>query len=236
MNEKQRVFCNRCACVTIHSICAKEEVKGKDDKHPLWWYDSYEILKCDGCLTMCSKHTSWFSEDCRADGKPVVHIKYYPQRSNMQMEPDEIDNLPTVVKKVYHEAIGAYNAGLKLSCAAALRAILEAICSDKQIKGGQVTKQGNSQLSMTLEGKINGLQELGFITAEQAELLHEARFLGNDALHEHEVPTIIVLLSAIDIIEHMLISIYEIKDRAKELIARRQQKAQLKSNIIPSNP
>ena len=178
---------------------------------------------------MCSKHTSWFSEDCRADGKAIRHIRYYPTRADTLLEADEIDNLPLIVKREYHETIGAYNANLKLSCAAALRATIDAIYSDKQIKGGQVTKDGNAQIRSTLEGKINGLHEKGVITLEQTNFLHETRFLGNDALHEYEVPTIDVLLAAIDIVEHMLISVYEIKERANALTQRRELKERLKN-------
>ena len=64
-----------------------------------------------------------------------------------------------------------------------------------------------------LRGKIEGMLEKGLITPGQRDILHEHRFLGNEALHQLDTPNSQELNLAIDIIEHTLEHLYEIRDK-----------------------
>lgn len=54
------------------------------------------------------------------------------------------------------------------------------------------------------------MAEKGLLTSQHAELRHDHRFLGNDAVHEFKAPTQESLSAAIDVIEHTLENVYEI--------------------------
>jgi len=53
-----------------------------------------------------------------------------------------------------------------------LRALIEAVCRDQGINGGN------------LEALIGGLATNGILSKAQADILHTHRFLGNAAAHE----------------------------------------------------
>lgn len=73
-----------------------------------------------------------------------------------------------------------------------------------------------------LDGKINGLQERGLITKSQQCALHELRFLGNKALHDLDIPSKNELEIAFEIIEHLLLEIYELPIKTSELKTKRE--------------
>lgn len=79
-------------------------------------------------------------------------------------------------------------------------------------------------MKSNLEGKINGLAQKKFLTAQNAEALHEHRFLGNDALHELTQPSSEELKLAIEIVEHTFKSVFDLPKIHKDLMARRINK------------
>jgi hypothetical protein len=142
----------------------------------------------------------------------------------------EVRPFPHLTKKprrIYRETIEAYNNELYTLTAGGLRAIVEAICIDKAIADGPVEEKdkatGGTKIVRrnNLQGKIFGMAEKGFLTQKQAEVLHEHRFMGNEALHDLEMPDPDNLKLAIDIIEHTLVTIYELEHRAAALKAAR---------------
>ena len=56
--------------------------------------------------------------------------------------------------------------------------------------------------------KIDKLYSKGFLSKAETDRLHAVRFLGNDSIHEIEVPTEDKLQSALVIIEHLLSNLY----------------------------
>jgi len=78
-----------------------------------------------------------------------------------------------------------------------------------------------------LEGKISGLHDKGVLTKKHADILHNLRFLGNEAVHELDQPSTNELALALDIIHHILDALYEIPEKAETLrdnMARRKKK------------
>ena len=123
---------------------------------------------------------------------------------------------------IYRETIDAINNDSNILCSGGIRAIIEGICIDKGIDRGEVKKSnGEKQILKNLEGKIGGLSSNGLLTKENTEILHDLRFLGNEALHELSAPSKEELKLAINIIEHTLENIYELHDKAKRLKAER---------------
>ena len=100
------------------------------------------------------------------------------------------------------------------------------ICKENNILDGEVEKlkaDGTIEKRRTkdLQGKINGLYEKGKLTKESAEILHEHRFLGNSALHELSLPSKEELNLAIEIVENILDTLYEIPHKASQLKSKR---------------
>ena len=137
-------------------------------------------------------------------------------------------SLPDNINRLYKETIECYNNGIFTLCAAGIRALVEGICIDKKIKDGNVEendKNGNIKIirKRNLEGKINGLIEKGVLTKENAESLHEHRYMGNEAVHQLSLPSKKELSLAISIIENIFDSIYEIHDMIEELKEARKR-------------
>lgn len=124
--------------------------------------------------------------------------------------------------------IDAFNNDQSILCAAGLRAIIEGICLDKNIAGGEcLNSSGKVAFSNNLNGKIEGLHAHGFLTKTNSEMLHDLRFLGNEALHELASPSSGELKLAIEIIQHTIDNVYELHHKAKRLkaeIAKRSKK------------
>jgi hypothetical protein len=72
-----------------------------------------------------------------------------------------------------------------------------------------------------LQGKINGLHESGKLTSQNAEILHEHRFLGNETVHELSSPSKEDLALAIEIVENVFDTLYEIPNKGLQLKRKR---------------
>lgn len=85
-----------------------------------------------------------------------------------------------------------------------LRATIEAICNDKEVKG------------KNLQVRINAMSRSGMISKSDAERLHAIRFMGNDAAHEIKKAKEQSVLIALKIIEHILLSVYVFEEEVNK--------------------
>jgi len=104
--------------------------------------------------------------------------------------------MPEKIRLIYNEAIDSFNADCFILAGVAFRAVIEAICLEKEIPGSN------------LEKKINNLVRQKLITEKEANRLHSIRFIGNDSVHEMKVPHEKNLKMVLNIIEHLLNNIY----------------------------
>jgi hypothetical protein len=121
--------------------------------------------------------------------------------------------VPEPVWKMYMETIAALNANILTLAGGGLRAVVEAICLDKEIVEGNLQK------------KIGELSNQNLLTKAQADLLHEERYLGNAALHEMATPTQSDIEDGLGIVEGLINTIYIIPSKAKRLKDRREAKS-----------
>lgn len=105
-------------------------------------------------------------------------------------------NLPPKIKAIYHETLETFKAGSYILAGVGFRAVIEAICIDKGIKGRD------------LQQKINNLLKEKLITEKECKRLHSIRFLGNDSVHEMLKPEKRTLYLVLEIIEPLLKNIY----------------------------
>ena len=238
--QKVKAFCSTCTNETNHLVMQSVDTSdsedvdiGSGDMLTISWSDNYQIIQCQGCDSVSFRHLNWFSEheqyywpDYYCNG---ITSKLYPKRAKGTIMAKEFYNSPNNVRRIYRETVDCFNNDLFTLCAAGLRATIEGICADQSIRNGpiQITKPDGTKETKrknNLEGKISGLCEKGFLTKANSEILHEHRYLGNDAVHELSMPSGQELTLAIEIIEHTIETLYEIPEKAQELKVKRTQR------------
>jgi hypothetical protein len=211
-------FCSKCKTDTNQKVLF--EKKDHIEEEGGWQeYNYYQIIQCDGCDTISFRklHTdiamnhNWDPEY----GPEPFDVDLFPKRSIHDLQVNRYANTPNNIRTIYKETVEAYNNNQLILCSGGLRAILEGICIDKGIKGIEITtNKGVKKLKTDLQGKIDGLAESGYLTKVNAEILHNLRFIGNDALHELSAPPRTELRLAIDIVQHAIDTLYELEIKA----------------------
>ncbi len=218
-------YCIECARQTNHKVLQEEELKYFEEETGWWDETQYQIIQCMGCDII--SYRTLYNDISYQQGLEVdtTTQELYPKRGSHSRPTQSYRNLPIDIKKVYQETIDAYNNKLLLLTSVGIRAVLEAICLDKNVIEGSVQLEGGkTKKSKKLEGKISGLSEKGFITVSNSDILHELRFLGNAAVHELSTPSLTELSTAIDIIELVIDNIYMVSHKASTLKNRRINK------------
>ncbi|PPD38326.1 MAG: hypothetical protein CTY16_20410 [Methylobacter sp.] len=233
-NKIIHVTCLKCKIPTRQKIVVSYDYSASayDDRseQSVDWSSSHQVIQCQGCMTISFRQVDWCSEDvCQIqedEWEDGIVEKLFPERSNSKLSIKEFWEIPENLQRIYIETIDSFNNGSTILTAAGLRAIVEGLCASLGIINGPITKtntDGTSQLirNKKLEGKIAGLHEKGFLTEKSAEILHEHRYLGNDAVHELRQPSKEELRLAIEIIEHAFESIYQIPQKGDDLKVKR---------------
>lgn len=193
-------YCPRCYQNTNHKSLFKEHIcsRSYDD---FQWSEDYEIIKCDGCDNI-QYRTTYSDETMTAynpDGDYEVDYsdyKYYPKNLKEHKILKNIYHIPDRIRIVYIETIEAMKNNCYLLSGVGLRAIIEAICIEQNIAG------------RNLELKINNLSKNKLITEKDSNRLHTIRFLGNDSVHEMDVPKEDKLNIALKIVENLIDNLY----------------------------
>jgi len=191
-------YCRSCCNENNHRILFKETINsGNDDYHCA---TEYLMVRCLGCGLISFRedfHDYEYSFPNENDEweHPITTTIYPPYlKDHRPLERNW--ELPDSISKVYKESIDSLKVDCRLLAGVGFRAVIEAICLDKNIKG------------RNLEIQINNLAKEGLITKKECERLHSIRFLGNDSIHEMKVPETKQLKVVINIVEHLLKNIY----------------------------
>lgn len=217
-----KAYCSQCNRETNHSILHKIKKSYNDDEAGIWAEGTWQIIECKGCEDVSFREVWVNSEDADPyDGKLFENIKLYPIRGKETLPIKPFYNVPYKVRSIYREMIDAFNNGLFVLCSAGLRATIEGICISESIFDGPVEFEKNGttviKRKKDLQGKIGGLFEKGLLTKYHTEILHEHRFLGNEALHSLDQPTKEELKIAIEIVDHTLDNLYELTEKVSDL-------------------
>lgn len=226
--EVVKALCLSCNAETRHLVLQSIDCDGKEfveDSFWLVWRDDYQIIQCQGCETIGFRHEHFYSEDVQ-EGFNGTTTKVYPSKPKNFRSTKDYYNVPLNLRRIYRETIDAYNVECYTLSAAGLRALVEGICSENGVLDGQIEvtrKDGTKtfEVKNNLQAKISGLHQKKLLTEQQASILHSHRSLGNNALHELKMPSVSDLGLAIDILEHILESLYEIPDKAEILQRKR---------------
>ena len=207
MSDSIRSYCRECSKHTNHTILKEDkEVGNKDYSYELL----YQIVQCNGCDTKSFRKEFIDIESAY----PISHdewdvprtVSVYPKAIEGHHKIDDIYEIPDIVEKIYSEVIIALKEKANILAGLGLRGVIEAICNDLSISG------------RTLEVRINKLATAGYISKKDAERLHGIRFMGNDAAHDIKSPKKKTLLVALQIIEHLIASVYILEKKASDTI------------------
>lgn len=196
MNErnKQQIYCSECNRNTNHIVHCERRVTSSDESST-FWTDTHYFAQCAGCdsfrYAICT-----LTDDHFADGDVEGIWKTYPRSEDERRPMHNSHELPNTVRIICEEVINAINSQLSVLAAIGLRTLIESVCKERNVAGN------------TLETLIDGLAEKGVLSNSQAQILHGHRFIGNMAAHEIRRADHVELLSALEIAESMLTTIY----------------------------
>ncbi|PQJ73615.1 DUF4145 domain-containing protein [Polaribacter butkevichii] len=231
-NETIKVLCSSCKNNTNHNVLTSINEIGTEplgEYYSIDWNTDYEIIQCLGCERISFRNHSTNSENTDYQGRPISTTLIYPKRSKDTIAAKHYFNVPYNLQRIYSETVESYNYGNLTLCGAGVRALVEGVCKENGITEGNVefkNKDGSTvtQKKTNLQGKINGLHESGKLTLQHSEILHEHRFLGNEAIHELSLPSKEDLYLAIEIVENVFDTLYEIPSKGLELKSKRLKK------------
>ena len=194
--------CDECGRHTRHKILAETHMHwdyyGEGDV----WID-YQIIQCQGCLAVSFCEESLCSQDIMyGEQDPPKERRIFPNRIVGRQMMQEAQRLPVSVYSIYEETHSALCAELFVMTGFGLRAIIEAVCKDKEIAG------------QNLKIKIDSLAEAGLITKAGAEILHRLGFMVNAAAHDMKVHAAFEISAAFDVIEYLLQGVYILPEQA----------------------
>ncbi|MGE5648898.1 MAG: DUF4145 domain-containing protein [Bacillota bacterium] len=201
-----RSDCRLCSRPTRHEVLySHEEESDPENYHEK---DTWQIVRCLGCLTVGFRHRNddyenvW--EDHSGDVRHTVTTNVYPRVVRNHQKIKEYW-LPSVIRKVYRQTLAAYSEAAYVVASIGLRATIEAVCNHLNVSGN------------TLEKRIDQLFKGGYVSNADKKRLHAIRFLGNDAAHEIKEPKETDLRVALAIVEHLLNSVFILEKQAKSL-------------------
>ncbi|MDX1912599.1 MAG: DUF4145 domain-containing protein [Saprospiraceae bacterium] len=207
-----------------HHYLSSPVVRSEFDEDEKFVKDKF-FIACCGCDTISNV------EELREDNtNDLVSWEIFPPREESIIKLKKLKNTDDKIVKHYKRTIKHFNEPEgEVDCAANLRMLIEGICSFLKIEKGVIQKNGKVINSSTLEGKILGLAQKGYLIERIAETLHQLRFLGNEALHELEPPPREELHLGIRIIENVIDSLFEISHIGKELETKRVERQATKT-------
>jgi len=218
MEDKNlKIPCRECERITNHRIIFSKTQKFPNTLIEPYNYDvqEWQMVQCKGCDNI----SIYLKKSLSNDDTYIDYIYPLVERK----KENRFIHTPAKIQRIYHETIVSFNNLNQTLCVAGIRAIIESICNDKNIKGKKhkrITKCCNTEITYTksdLETKINILVEKGYITQVNADVLHKLRILGNNAIHQIEIPNFEQIEIAIKIIEKTLDNIYELNEIGKHL-------------------
>lgn len=213
MPKKERTstkaYCTSCSNNTWHKILKDKTV------YPPEYVDyncksEHLLVECSGCQNVSYVYEfhdmeSYYQDDF-GDVQYDIETKQYPRSIRGHRLLKGLHAVPRLTKDVYNETIDAISVQSYTLASIGLRATIESICNDKDIKGKDLTS------------RIKKMTTAGLLSKKDADRLHSIRFLGNDAAHEIRKARRSAVLLALDIVEHTLKSVYIFDDAIEDCL------------------
>ncbi len=199
--------CRRCSRRTRHEVLHQlEEEISEDFFHEK---DTWQIVRCMGCLSTSFRHQNDDFDDVEEDEegnvKHAVSVNVYPRVIRNHRGLVGSHYLPSLINTIYSQTVKALSEHANVLASIGLRACIEAVCNHLEISGSN------------LERRIDQLYKAGHVSNGDKKRLHAIRFLGNDAAHEIKEPTTFDIRIALEIVEHLLNTVFILEKRARRL-------------------
>jgi len=196
----RKYFCRQCKGSTNHDIIHAVKKSGSSDDDYLQWNETYSIVKCRGCenhsFLEAYEDSQMYNHDNEGNAEYYDITTIYPPYLERGKELDHLHFLPKPIKSIYSETLSAIKANCYILAAGGFRAIIESTCTELKIRKDH------------LEKRIDLLNEKGHLSKAESQRLHSIRFLGNDALHEIEVPKKEQIFLLLEIVNHLLANLF----------------------------
>lgn len=203
-----RLRCRSCYELTKHEMLFKHDVETVP-----WEYHektSWQVVRCLGCESI--RFRIWnvdyeFSTSEDDEGNPIYLTteSLYPRSLRSHKPLQNLHFVPNLIRNIYNQSITALEEQANILASIGLRACVEAVCNHLNIAGSSLDK------------RIDNLFKAGHVSNTDKRRLHAIRFLGNDAAHEIREPEERDLLIALDIVDHLLNSVFILERRARRL-------------------
>lgn len=204
MGEQEGIMkhhCNACARITKHKILLEREARDSEeieDYGPIFWVDTYEVLECLGCETVCMKHTNYF------EPTDEISVSSYPPRVTRR-KPLWFHQLPAPINALLQQVYQALDANGRSLALMGARAILDMVMVETSGDQG------------SFPAKLDALEQSGAIGSKNKEILRIALDAGSAAAHRGYQPSTDDVNAVMDIVENLLQSVYHLKTLAESL-------------------
>ena len=179
------------------------------------WWEEYRVVQCSGCKTIAFEKTYRDTETFDNEGGLDEACEVFPNPTERQPM-DDFHELPWHIGRMYTETLRAFSGSMNVLTTMGVRALVEGVCNERGCKPAKLYKQ------------IDELVALDVVPQHHADLLHEIRFLGNEAAHELGAVQPKELGEAIDAVEVVLRGVYVIPavtEKMQDRRAKREAKA-----------
>lgn len=198
-NTEDLACAGTCLGITEHVVLASMDTEGQEDY--LDWWSRYQVIQCRGCKTLSFRHATGTSDDyIQVNENEWIDnqsVQLYPPRNTASRGiGDDIAMLPRTTARLYRETRTSLLNASPVLTGIGLRALVETVCKEKKATGDNLQK------------KIDNLVELGILTKTDSDVLHEIRSMGNESAHESKPHPEEQLLLAMEVVEHLLKSVY----------------------------
>lgn len=207
-NIEDYIYCNYCKRETRHALRGEysftEKYLSREGRREV----IYRLWSCGGCEHGTMERVFQIETPPEREQRIFDHV-YYPERTEGKKEAPWFEHVPVKLLNIYYETLKAYDANCFFLASAGVRALMEGICNDKLIEGGN------------LQHKIDNLAVI--LPENIVSNLHSIRFIGNMALHDLEPAPPDQLALAIQVEIHLLTFLYELEPKTKTLAKSRKQ-------------
>jgi hypothetical protein len=198
---RERLYCNHCRQKTRHQLlnCAKDEgLEEIEDIGEFEWAATFETLQCCGCGEAVLRRTV-VSE---MDGEPS--IAYFPPPVSRH-PPTWRFHIPRQLRSVMDEVYRSLDADNRRLPMMGARTLVDMLMNEKVGDSG------------TFDEKLKQLEDRGFVSSHNREVLSAALDAGSAVAHRGHAPTADEMNAVMDIVENLLNAVYVLPGMAENL-------------------
>lgn len=190
-------LCAECARETSHFI--RGEAKRGESDQEFSWSQTTHFLECAGCASTSIRKVYWDDNYSYPDEPDV---KLFPSALS-RPKPEWLWQVDTKFRQLFEEVYAGLGAGTVALPVMGARAILDVVIQDR------VGDKG------AFAAGLDALVEKGLVSKHDRGILEAAVEAGNAAAHRGFFPTKDDALRVIEIVEHLVSSLYVLKLAAK---------------------